>query len=190
LPHGTSLLPVFSIQRVYPSSTTPPLHHTELWTILQPGLTNNSSYNYAQCCTTFYDRRKKLKDKEDLDHTNPVTLYEVLGKRRFNSEREFSSTISKLEKTLEDPLSQVGYNRDHTLTQHSIQLSRLEKKFKSLEERVHFLEEDNVNIKAELESEKKHKAVLLQIFKNIVNGDGKVCALCKTQLLDTLSLPN
>ena len=180
-----------------PADPLPP-HHSQLWEIFQVGLKTGRTYAFAECCSTIYDKRRKINAEEEMNHTNSKTLYEVLGKRRFTSGAEFSSAISTLEKDLRDPIQQVAFNRDHVSSQNIIKLSRLEERMKELEvssqlkidslvERVTSLEKENQSIKTLLERESEHRQALTEMCRKTLDKSDNVCCLCKrTPLPDFL----
>ena len=195
--HQTIAFRLFSA----PLSASPvPEHHAELWKAIAPGFKTNRTFSFASCCCTFYDKRKRATGDQALDHLDSKTLFEVLGKRRFDSDVDFSSAISTLEKTLKDPNLEVAFNRDHASTQNTIKLSLLEKRVKELEEtskskidtldlRIVSLEKENEEIRVLFEEEKAYRMAVTQICKTLVQSSGKVCIIYKVSPLPDL-LPN
>jgi hypothetical protein len=152
-----------------------PEHHHDLWTTIEAGLRTGRTFIFAECCKTIHDKRKKY-DEDEEPHTETKTLFEKLGKRRFNNLEEFSAAISDIENALDPNLSKISFNRNHSCTQHSLELAQVKRRLKELEERsqeqidflgkrLSILEDSNQKLHYALQRETKHRLVLLDFLR-------------------------
>jgi len=163
-----------------------PAHHTEMWKFVEPGLKVGRTYAFASCCATIHDNRKKSDKQEQLDHPHTKSLYEVLGKRRFGNEAEFSSAMTGLEQGLGDHFDQIAFNRNHASTQSDIKIARLEKRIEELDQRVTSLEAANQQMKKDLETERRLRLTAKEICLRAAEKSDGTCILCKSSLPDLL----
>jgi hypothetical protein len=152
-----------------------PEHHKGLWAIIQTSLRTKRVLMFADCCMTIYDKRKKYEEEEEA-HVKIISLYEKMGKRRFNNIEEFSLALSDIERSSKSPLNHISYNRNHSCTQHSLELVQVKRELKELKEsseeqitslskRLSILEDQNKDLESKIRSEIKHREVLVDMLR-------------------------
>lgn len=178
----------FRIVKSHPEPQDMPIHHNQLWKVINSGLKTGRTYNYAACCATLYDNRKKNNsEKAENNHSKTSSMVKSLGKRTFNSLEDFSKIISQTEKTLETPIDTIALNRNHIETQNAIKINHLER-------RITNLEQDYRSTKSSLESritylekeliENEHRINAMKAIAQRANAakDDQFCPKCKINI--------
>lgn len=178
-----------------------PESHKEIWNSIKTGLKAGRTFSYAACCRTVFDKRRKELTSGRLAH--PVdqieSLYNALGKRVFIDERDFSIALARRRAKDPDNLLEFSFDNDHLSIQNATKIANLEKEVETLKDnfqtkidglatRVTALEADNSRLKKEVETESKHKKIIIEMSRRLVTEKTpNLCLVCTASCIDLVS---